>query len=74
MDYSKSTEFEDFPDIALAYSKYVEIPKFERHQPKIIDMYPEAEFLWLNLYIKLDFEETIRYLNERPDFKRLYAK
>jgi hypothetical protein len=74
MNYQYCLEIEDFADPVELYNQKCAMPEFSRHQPQIQDKYPSDQFKWVDLYVKLDVEETMRCLNVRPEFKRLYEK
>lgn len=73
ISYENVLEVENFEDPAEEYNKIFNVSEIERHKPQTSNSYDE-QFNWMNLYIKLDFEEAVRYLGLSANFKNLYKK
>jgi ubiquitin-protein ligase len=70
--YEYSLLCEDHVDISAKYKEKFNMASGKRHR---VDLNPCYEnFTWRELFIKLDFEESTRFLNYTEDFKSYYAK
>lgn len=72
-DYSYSLLCEDHIDISKVIRSQFDFKKADRHLPTHTQLYGSG-FNWRELFIKLDIEESTRFLNFSEDFKSLYAK